>query len=265
MSFRRALVLAGAAAAFDSHFALAQTYHDNGGTIVQGVVLIDPAAPAGGGTGPLGTVSNPLNITGGSGSGGVVTNNGTFAVQLTGTTNNIQNITGTIVLPTGASTSTNQATELASLSTIATNTANPIPTQAVTVPIGGVSNDPCAYGLKSFADFESTSSGGSIITLSSGKKAYLCAIRVHTSAAANISLIEGTGSSVCTGGTTAGVYLNTGVTAANGAAYPANGGDAFGSGSGTLAANATVSQNICVLFNTTNSPQVNVHVSYVQQ
>lgn len=51
----------------------------------------------------------------------VVSNGGTFAAQLTGTTNNINNIAGTVSLPTGASTSANQATEITSLATIATN------------------------------------------------------------------------------------------------------------------------------------------------
>jgi hypothetical protein len=126
-------------------------------------------------------------------------------------------------------------------------------------------SDPCFASTKSYADFESTSSGGSIITAQSGKKAYVCAISVVTSTAANVSIIEGTGSSVCTGGTTAGDFLNTGTTAANGAAFAANGGINVGTGNGTIFANATANQNTCVLFSTTNTPQVNVHVSYVQQ
>ena len=140
---------------------------------------------------------------------------------------------------------------------------------AASIPVVLASNqavgDPCQFQLKSFADFESTSSGGSIITAASSKKAYICGLTIVTSTAANVSLIEGTGSSVCTGGTPAGVFLNTGTTAANGAAFAANGGVARGDGSSTLAANATANQNICVLFTTTNSPQVNVHVAYVQQ
>lgn len=141
----------------------------------------------------------------------------------------------------------------------AVSSTNPLP---VTLGLG----DPCASGAtKSFADFESTSSGGSIITAAAGKKAYICSVAILTSAAANVSLIEGTGSSVCTGGVTAGVFLNTGVTAANGAAFGANGGVSLGGGGAAIAANATANQNICVAFTTGNSPQVNVHVSYVQQ
>lgn len=125
--------------------------------------------------------------------------------------------------------------------------------------------DPCFASAKLTADFESTSSGGSIVTGVSGKRIYLCSISLVTSAAANVSLDEGTGSSVCTGGTTAGVYLNTGTTAANGASFAANGGVIAGSGNGVVAQTANAANNLCVIFSTTNTPTVNVHVAYVQQ
>lgn len=51
-----------------------------------------------------------------------VVGTGTFATQLTGTTNNINNIAGTISLPTGAATSANQSTEISSLATLVTST-----------------------------------------------------------------------------------------------------------------------------------------------
>jgi hypothetical protein len=77
-----------------------------------------------------GTAAN-LNAT--------VVGTGTFAAQLTGATNNINNIAGTISLPTGAATSANQATEIGSLATIATNTGAAIPAQANhTTNIGAV-------------------------------------------------------------------------------------------------------------------------------
>lgn len=53
---------------------------------------------------------------------GAVTNAGTFAVQLTGATNNINNISGTVSLPTGAATSALQTTGNTSLSSIDTKT-----------------------------------------------------------------------------------------------------------------------------------------------
>jgi hypothetical protein len=145
------------------------------------------------------------------------------------------------------------------MNTVAVTVGNTVP-----VTVSGQA-DPCFASAKLTADFESTTSGGSIITAVSGKKAYICGIRIHASAAANISLNEGTGSSVCTGGTISGDYLNTGSTAANGAAYAANSGDSVGFANATVAQNATAGQNTCVLFTTSGTPQVNVHVSYVQQ
>jgi hypothetical protein len=54
----------------------------------------------------------------------VVSNGGTFAVQLTGATNNINNISGTISLPTGAATSANQPSNAAAASTTTGQTGN---------------------------------------------------------------------------------------------------------------------------------------------
>ena len=126
--------------------------------------------------------------------------------------------------------------------------------------------DPCALNAKSTADFDSATSGGSIVTAGgAGVKTYLCSIDIINSGAAaqHISLIEGTGSSVCTGGTPAGVFLNSGATAANGANFGASGGISKGNGAGTIAKNGTANYNICVAFD--GAAQVNVHVAYVQQ
>lgn len=62
----------------------------------------------------------------------------THAVTQSGTWN-VTNVSGTVSLPTGASTAANQATEIASLATIATNSASALPAQSVTtVNIGNV-------------------------------------------------------------------------------------------------------------------------------
>jgi hypothetical protein len=121
--------------------------------------------------------------------------------------------------------------------------------------------DPCTFRKKLTANFSSSTSGGSIITASPSNKTYLCAITVVASATASVSIIEGTGASVCTGGTTAGVWGNTGVTAANGLPLAANGGVAIGSGNASVASSATVNQNICMLF---TAGTVVATVSYVQ-
>jgi hypothetical protein len=75
----------------------------------------------------------------------VVSNGGTFAVQLTGATNNINNISGTISLPTGASTSANQPSnagigsttsgQTGTLAMGAVTTGNPTYTTAQTSPL----------------------------------------------------------------------------------------------------------------------------------
>lgn len=142
----------------------------------------------------------------------------------------------------------------------------------VTQPISGsvtvTAADPCLGTIKLTADFESTSSGGNLITGTSGKITYICSIRVTVSTLTNFSLCEAT-STACSGGTPAAVYLNTGTTAANGASLgassTANGGLVDNGGGTTVAKTATTGQNVDVLFTTTNSPQVNVHVTYVQQ
>ncbi len=69
-----------------------------------------------------------------------VTNAGTFLVQAAQSgTWNITNISGTVSLPTGASTAANQATEIASLASIDTKAGLPLPAQAgTTVNIGNM-------------------------------------------------------------------------------------------------------------------------------
>jgi hypothetical protein len=186
-----------------------------------------------------------------------------------GTTNGVQVLTGSTTAVTQATASNLNATVVGAGTAgspsggIATVQGAASMTPLLVTPSAPA--DPCFASLKSYADFESTSSGGSIITAVSAKKAYICSISILTSVGANVSIIEGTGSSVCTGGTPSGDFLNTGTTAANGGAFAANGGIAQGGGMGTVFANATANQNTCVLFTTSGTPQVNVHVSYVQQ
>lgn len=60
-------------------------------------------------SGTITTITNPVTVT------------GTVAATQSGTWN-INNVSGTVSLPTGASTSANQSTEIASLATIVTNT-----------------------------------------------------------------------------------------------------------------------------------------------
>lgn len=96
--------------------------NDSTGVIatVGAVTAITNALPAGSNvighvitdTGSTTAVTGTVTIS------GAVTNAGTFAVQLTGATNNINNIAGTISLPTGASTLAEQQTQTTSLQLI---------------------------------------------------------------------------------------------------------------------------------------------------
>ena len=81
----------------------------------------------------VGTSSTPLQVTGANGTfpatqptaanlNATVVGTGTFAVQLTGATNNINNISGTVSLPTGAATAALQTTGNTSLASIDTKT-----------------------------------------------------------------------------------------------------------------------------------------------
>lgn len=119
----------------------------------------------------------------------------------------------------------------------------------------------CSYP-KAYADIETTTGTGiQVVAGVSATKIYICELDIVNSTAANISLIEGS-NSTCSA-TTGGVFLNPGVTAANGALLQA--GITRGGSNSTVAGTATTGNTLCVLFTTTNSPQVNVHLAYVQQ
>jgi hypothetical protein len=75
-----------------------------------------------------------------------VVGTGTFATQLTGSTNNINNISGTITLPTGAATSANQTTEITSLGTIAGAVSSSVVQSNVKQVAGIALGSPSNYG-----------------------------------------------------------------------------------------------------------------------
>ena len=131
--------------------------------------------------------------------------------------------------------------------------------------------DPCSYSKKSTAFFNITASGASFITAVAADFTYICQISVTASTQTNFSIIAGTGSSVCTGGTPYSIWGNPGVTAANGAligvSATVGGGIVIGNGEATVAGGSvggTVNYNLCALITTTNSPTVNGTILYVQ-
>lgn len=129
--------------------------------------------------------------------------------------------------------------------------------------IGGtaVVADPCQSNVKVPFNFNLTSSAN-FITGTSGKKNYICSMKLLLSAAMNVSLVEYSGA--CTGGTPNVIDGST--TAANGPAYPANGGFAQGNGAATIfsgAANANTGYNVCALIN--GAGTASAAGTYVQQ
>lgn len=177
-----------------------------------------------------------------------------------------------------------------SLATIASNTGAPVPAgtnligkvsidqttpgttngvqvnaalPAGTNVVGFASNDPCSQATKLGAPISLTASG-QIITGTSGKKTYICAIDVVPAAAQNVALVEGTGTTCATN-----IFgLAGGTTAATGWNFSAGGGIARGSGNGTVYSpsadtNGTAA-NVCLLLSG-GSVQVSGQITYVQQ
>lgn len=208
---------------------------------------------------------------------------------------NITNVSGTVSLPTGASTAANQATELTSLATIATNTGAAIPAGSaviggVKVYDGGGTNqlavngsgqaavqappslplptgaataanqtaDPCSLALKTNLpiSFQATASA-QLIALSGSTKIYVCSLSLIASVATNFSLTGGTGTNC---GTPAALIGTT--TASNGVPLAANGGLTLGNGAGTVAVTGAGSE-LCIVQS--GAGNIVGNLTYVQQ
>jgi hypothetical protein len=118
--------------------------------------------------------------------------------------------------------------------------------------------DPCKAQIKFYASISQTGNT-QVVAGTASKKIYVCSIHVVTAAAANVAVVEGTGSVCGTG--TAGVSGFGGATAATGWNFVANGGIALGNGDSSLGAEGTSGDNLCV-FNS-GSGQVSGGISYV--
>ncbi len=120
--------------------------------------------------------------------------------------------------------------------------------------------DPCAAQLKSYASINQTADT-ELVAGTASKKVYVCSIHVVAAAAANIAVVEGTGTVCGTG--TAGVSGFGGASAATGWNFAANGGLTLGSGESSVGAEGTSGDNLCI-FNS-GSGQVSGGISYVVQ
>jgi hypothetical protein len=120
--------------------------------------------------------------------------------------------------------------------------------------------DPCMGHAKLFASISQTANT-QVVGGTASKKIYVCSIHVVAAAAANVAVVEGTGTACAT--STAGVSGVGGATAATGWNFAANGGIALGNGDSSLGAEGTGGDNLCV-FNS-GSGQVSGGISYVVQ
>ena len=120
--------------------------------------------------------------------------------------------------------------------------------------------DPCKGQTKLFASISQT--GNTLLVAgSASKKMYVCSIHLVAAAAADVAVVEGTGSVCGTG--TAGVSGFGGATAATGWNFAANGGIALGNGDSSLGAEGVSGDDLCVF--SSGSGQVSGGISYVVQ
>jgi hypothetical protein len=103
--------------------------------------------------------------------------------------------------------------------------------------------DPCRTQANIFTRISQTANT-QIITGTSAKKIYICSINLVTAGANNVAIVEGTGTVCATG--IAGVSTG-GTTAATGWNFAANGGLTQGNGMGSIMAEATNADNLCIL------------------
>ena len=120
--------------------------------------------------------------------------------------------------------------------------------------------DPCKGQAKFYASINQTANA-QLAAGTASKKIYVCSIHVVAAAAANVAVVEGTGSVCATG--TAGVSGFGGATAATGWNFAANGGIALGNGDSSLGAESASGDNLCI-FNS-GSGQISGGISYVVQ
>ena len=120
--------------------------------------------------------------------------------------------------------------------------------------------DPFAGQAKLFASISQTVNT-QLVSGTALKKIYVCSIHVVAAAAANVAVVEGTGSVCGTG--TAGVSGFGGATAATGWNFAANGGISLGERGFSSGAEANSGDNLCV-FNS-GSGQISGGISYAVQ
>jgi hypothetical protein len=203
---------------------------------------------------------------------GAVTQSGTWTVQPGNTANTtawkvdnsgvVQPISASALpLPTGAATSANQCGGSGPCQVSATASANASGNPIFTRETDGTNPvilDPCRTQANIFKPISQTASA-QLVTGTSAKKIYICSINLVTAAANNVAMVEGTGTVCATG--IAG--MAGGSTAATGWNFAANGGLTQGNGMGSIMAEATNADNLCLLQSA--AVQLSGSIGYVVQ
>lgn len=133
---------------------------------------------------------------------------------------------------------------------------------AGTFRIGYTSDDPCTQLIKTNVPISMTGTTTvKLVSLSGGKKIYICALNLRASAATVWSIADGTKvTTECD--TTAEAVIGAAI-ATHGLSEIANGGNTYGSGNGTVALTNTVSHDLC-LFQS-GAGDLSGNITYVQQ
>jgi hypothetical protein len=200
-----------------------------------------------------------------------VTNAGTFAVQIAANSSvNVAQLAGTttdtnsgtksagtlrvvlatdqpaltnklLVTPDSVALPANQSVNINQVAGAATSATNPLYIRE-TDATNAVVLDPCRTQANIFKPISQTASA-QLVTGTSAKKIYICSINLVTASANNVAMVEGTGTVCATG--IAG--MAGGTTAATGWNFAANGGLTQGNGMGSIMAEATNADNLCLL------------------
>jgi hypothetical protein len=124
--------------------------------------------------------------------------------------------------------------------------------------VAGAAPDPC-FGQPKVVALINLAANTRIVTGTSAKKTYICALNLVAAAATNVAIVEGSGSTC--GTSTLGLF--GGPAAATGWNLAANGGIAYGAGTGSLGATTVNANDVCVLVSAGN--QISGSIVYVTQ
>ncbi len=199
--------------------------------------------------GQVNTSNNGVNILGALPAGanvvGAVTQSGNWSVRLQDGAGNTINSTSN-ALNVSVGNSTLAVTESGTWNVgSSTATGSAVPANAFYISGNGSGNLTGFVRCDTNANISQTGNT-QVITGTSAKKIYVCAMNLVTATAQNIAVVEGTGT---TCGTSTAAFPGTsgGSTAATGWNLAANSGIVLGGGLGPIGIEATNADNVCVL------------------